>query len=128
MKNRTAITTLAALLVSAAAVPAQAQTTPSAPAGTPAPTPAFTGSDLFNLSYASDPQISPDGKRIAYVRMSADVMTDRYRPSIWVIDTATGRQEPLVTGTGSHTSPRWSPDGRRLAYVSTAEGPGAQMF
>lgn len=128
MTSRTAIKALAALLVGAAAIQAKAQTTPATPAGTPAPTPAFTGSDLFNLSYASDPQISPDGKRIAYVRMSADAMTDRYRPSIWLIDTATGRQEPLVAGNGSHMSPRWSPDGRRLAYVSTAEGPGAQLF
>jgi dipeptidyl aminopeptidase/acylaminoacyl peptidase len=117
----------AALLCGVAATPAPAQTAAAVAPATPAPSPAFTGSDLFNLSYASDPQISPDGRRIAYVRMSADVMSDRYRPSIWLIDVASGRQEPLVAGTGAHRSPRWSPDGRRLAYVSTAEGPGAQL-
>ena len=114
-----------ALLAGAAACSAQAQT-PTAPV-TPPPSPTFTGGDLFNLSYTSDPQISPDGKRIAYVRMSADVMTDRYRPSIWLVDVASGRQQPLIAGTGAHRSPRWSPDGRRLAYISTTEGPGAQL-
>ena len=49
-------------------------------------------------------------------------MTDRFRPAIWLIDTASGRQMPLVAGTGAHSQPRWSPDGDRLAYVSTAEG------
>ena len=44
-----------------------------------APNPGFTGADLFNLSVAADPQISPDGRWIAYVRRSNDVMTDRAR-------------------------------------------------
>ena len=98
----------------------------AAPAAGPDST--FTGRDLFDLSVASDPQISPDGRHIAYVRLSNDIMTDRARASIWLIDTATGQQVPLVTGSGSHSSPRWSPDGTRLAYVSTAEGGGAQLF
>jgi dipeptidyl aminopeptidase/acylaminoacyl peptidase len=88
----------------------------------------FTGRDLFDLSAASDPQISPDGRHIAYVRLTNDIMTDRARPSIWLVDTATGRQIPLVTGAGAHSSPRWSPDGTRLAYVSTAEGGASQLF
>ena len=96
--------------------------------GTPPPSPQFTGADLFNIAYASDPQISPDGRRIAYVRMTADIMSDRYRPTLWLIDVASGRQTPLVTGPGAHRSPRWSPDGTRLAYVSTAEGGSAQLF
>lgn len=93
-----------------------------------APDPEFTGRDLFNLSVASDPQISPDGRQVAYVRLTADVMTDRMRPSIWLIDVESGRQRPIVAGPGNHTSPRWSPDGRRLAFVSSAEGPAAQLF
>ena len=93
-----------------------------------APNPSFTGADLFNISAASDPQISPDGRWIAYVRRSNDVMTDRARSSIWLIDVASGDQRPLVTGTGSHSSPRWSPDGKRLAYVSSAEGNSSQLY
>jgi dipeptidyl aminopeptidase/acylaminoacyl peptidase len=110
----------ASLLV-AAAVPVLA----APPEG---PSTTFQGSDLFSLEVASDPQISPDGTRIAYVRRSGDVMSDKMRPTIWVIDTRSGEQRPLVAGTGSHMSPRWSPDGRRLAYVSTAEGASPQLF
>ena len=92
------------------------------------PNPTFTGRDLFDLSAATDPQISPDGRTIAYVRRSADIMTDKARSSIWLIDVATGEQRPLAAGTGDHFNPRWSPDGRRLAYASTAEGGAPQLF
>jgi dipeptidyl aminopeptidase/acylaminoacyl peptidase len=92
------------------------------------PSSAFTGRDLFDLSVASDPQISPDGRAVAYVRRSNDIMTDKTVSSIWLIDVASGEQRPLVTGPGAHSSPRWSPDGKRLAYVSTAEGGAAQLF
>jgi dipeptidyl aminopeptidase/acylaminoacyl peptidase len=89
---------------------------------------AFTAADLFSLEQASDPQVRPDGAQVAYVRVSNDIMTDRARRSIWLVDAATGAQRPLVTGTGSHLSPRWSPDGKRLAYVSTSEGGQPQLF
>lgn len=88
----------------------------------------FSGSDLFALEQASDPQISPDGSKVVYVRQSADIMTDRGRASIWLVDVKTGEQVPLVTGSGSHSQPRWSPDGSRLAYVSSAEGGAPQLF
>ncbi|HEX5257318.1 MAG TPA: S9 family peptidase, partial [Sphingomicrobium sp.] len=87
----------------------------------------FTGSDLFGIEWASDPQISPDGRTIAYVRQSNDVMTDKARPTIWLIDVATGQQRPLVAGSGAYFSPRWSPDGNRLAYVA-AEGGSPQLY
>ena len=87
----------------------------------------FTGQDLFKLEAAADPQISPDGKTIAYVRRSADVMSDRVRGAIWLVDVASGQQRPLVTGPGSYGAPRWSPDGSRLAYISGDEG-GAQLW
>src|SRR5882672_5044828 len=72
---------------------------PSAQAVPPTgPERAFTARDLFDLEAASDPRISPDGRWIAYVRRSGDIMTDRFRPSIWLIDAATGTQSPLATG------------------------------
>jgi dipeptidyl aminopeptidase/acylaminoacyl peptidase len=95
---------------------------PEGPSGT------FEARDLFSLEAAADPQISPDGSRIAYVRRSGDVMSDRWRPTIWLVETRTGEQTPLAAGPGSHSQPRWSPDGRRLAYISTAEGGSAQLF
>lgn len=88
----------------------------------------FTAQDLFALSVAADPQISPDGSRIAYVRRSNDIMTDRARSAIWLIDTRTGEEVPLAGGADAGaSSPRWSPDGTRLAYFSTAGG-SAQLW
>jgi len=110
-----------ALLVAATAI------TPALAAPATAPTRTFTGADLFNLEWASDPQISPDGRTVAYVRRSNDIMTDKARPTIWLVDVATGQQRPLLAGSGSYFSPRWSPDGTRLAYVA-AESGSAQLY
>jgi dipeptidyl aminopeptidase/acylaminoacyl peptidase len=102
--------------------------TPAIAAPLDAPSRVFQGGDLFGLQYASDPQIRPDGRVVAYVRVSFDVMTDRARRAIWLIDAETAEQTPLVTGAGSHTAPRWSRNGDRLAYVSTAEGGRPQLY
>ena len=119
--KRAAKLSLAVLLAATCLAPAAAK-----PAD--GPNPIFTGRGLFDLSAASDPQISPDGRMVAYVRRSADIMTDKARSSIWLINVATGEERPLAAGTGDHFSPKWSPDGRRLAYVSTAEGGAPQLF
>lgn len=102
-------------------------TVPAHAAPATSPSRYFTGSDLFNLEVATDPQISPDGRTIAYVRKSNDIMTDKARPTIWLVDVATGQQHPLEAGSGSYFSPRWSPDGARLAYVA-AEGGSPQLY
>lgn len=93
-----------------------------------APSRLLSGIDLFGLEQATDPQISPDGAHIVYVRNSADVMVDRTHSTLWLIDTRTGRQAPLAAGPGNHTSPRWSPDGSRIAYVSALDGQSPQLF
>ncbi len=92
-----------------------------------APDPRFTGMDLFGLTVASDPQISPDGRHIAYVRRANDIMHDTAFSSIWLIDVSSGEQTPLVTGEGSHGQPRWSPDGTRIAYVSSVGDSAPQI-
>ncbi len=103
-------------------MPALAQEMPAAPSRI------MSGIDLFGLEQAADPQISPDGSRIVYVRNSADIMTDRAHSTLWMIDTRTGQQAPLSAGPANHSSPRWSPDGSRIAYVSSAEGQSPQLF
>ncbi len=87
----------------------------------------FTGGDLFDLAIASDPQISPDGRHIAYVRRSNDIMSDRAVSTIWLIDTRTGQDVPIASRSGDAFGPRWSPGGDRLAYAS-AEGGGPQLW
>jgi len=78
--------------------------------------------DVFQLEYADDVQISPDGNRIVYVRVSHDIMTDRARRNLWIIDASGANNRPLRSEAKNFSSPRWSPDGTRLAYVSAAEG------
>lgn len=82
----------------------------------------FTGADLFDLAIAADPQISPDGRTIAYVRRANDIMSDRAVSSIWLIDTRTGEETPIAGRNGDAFNPRWSPSGDRLAYASTENG------
>ncbi|PZQ63948.1 MAG: peptidase S9 family protein [Phenylobacterium zucineum] len=92
-----------------------------------APSRIFSPRDLFGLTQATDPQVRPDGSAIAYVRAANDIMTDRTRRTIWLVDVKSGDQTPLEAGDDSYLSPRWSPDGTRLAYV--AAGPnGAQLY
>ncbi len=88
----------------------------------------FQGADIFRVECATDPQIRPDGRAIAYARQRYDMALDRARLSIWLVDVDTGAQTPLVTGTASYSSPRWSPDGTRLAYVAVDERGHAQLM
>ena len=82
----------------------------------------FKSLDVFQLEYADDVQISPDGSRIVYVRVSHDIMTDRARRNLWMINADGTNNRPLRSESKNFMSPRWSPDGTRLAYVSAAEG------
>lgn len=77
--------------------------------------------DVFQLEYAADPQISPDGERVVYVRSFMDIMADRRRSNLWIIDADGSNQRPLTSGNENHHSPRWSPDGDRLLYLSGEE-------
>jgi len=87
----------------------------------------FSARDVFELEYATDPQIAPDGEHIAYVRRSNDIMTDRTRSNIWLLRADGSDHRPLLSGTANYSSPRWSPDGTRLAYLSNEER-GSQLY
>ena len=89
--------------------------------------PVFVAEDVFEMEYANDPQVSPDGARVAYVRTSMDIMTDQARRTIWVVDSNGDNHRPLVSGSGNFSSPRWSPSGDRLAYLSNRDGK-TQLF
>ena len=76
----------------------------------------FRPMDVFELEFAADPQISPDGGQVVYVRTSMDIMRDRQRSELWLVN-ADGSDHRRL---GAGRSPRWSPDGSRIAY--TADG------
>lgn len=82
----------------------------------------LTAMDVFNLQFAGDPQISPDGKRVVYVRQFSDVMNDKRESNLWVINTDGTEDRALTNGNYSDSSPRWSPDGTRVAYISDRDG------
>ena len=78
--------------------------------------------DLLRLTWLADPQISPDGRRIAFVRVTVDTTADGYLTNLWIADTAGGTPRALTFG-GRDGQPRWSPDGTSLAFVrSPGEG------
>ena len=82
----------------------------------------LTAMDEFQIQLPTDPQISPDGKKIVYVRRFADPMTDKRYSNLWIINSDGTDHRPLTTGNRSDVSPRWSPDNTRLAYLSDADG------
>ncbi|MEM6410606.1 MAG: S9 family peptidase [Pseudomonadota bacterium] len=83
--------------------------------------PRFTADRVFDLEYADDPQISPDGSQIVYVRHSMDRQSDTNRGDLWIIDTDSGAHRPLIQGGASASSPRWDPAGERLLYSTSSE-------
>ncbi|MHB8476928.1 MAG: prolyl oligopeptidase family serine peptidase [Steroidobacteraceae bacterium] len=98
-----------------------------APSFAQSPKPPLKPLDVFDLQWASDPQISPDGRSIAYVRMNFDVKTDRPRGVVWLVG-ADGRRARPLTSAAASNSPRWSPDGTRLAYLGAAADGSTQLF
>jgi dipeptidyl aminopeptidase/acylaminoacyl peptidase len=92
----------------------------------------ITEKDLFQFNWIGDPQISPDGSRVAFVKVTVNDKKDGYDTSLWSVAMA-GNEQPRRMTSGNHdASPRWSPDGKWLAFVRTPEassapssGPGA---
>lgn len=74
--------------------------------------------DIFDIEYVSDPQISPDGSQIIYVRNFKDIMTDKNLSNLWVVNFDGTNNRPLTTGNHSDNSPRWSHDGKKIIYKS----------
>jgi acylaminoacyl-peptidase len=120
MKQRLLAMAAVAALLSAAPALAQAQEQEDE-----APSKRFTAERVFDMEYATDPQVSPDGKTVVYVRHAMDKMTDRDTGHLWSIDLDSGAHRPLVTDV-SAGRPRWSPDGSRIIYMSS-NGNGPEM-
>ena len=87
----------------------------------------FTLENVFDLEYASSPQVSPDGEHIVYLRNFMDKDKDRRRSNLWIIGTDGSRNRPLTSGMNNFGAARWSPSGDRLLYTSSESG-SSQMY
>jgi len=88
---------------------------------------AITFEDYIALKAVSDPQLSPDGRWVAYTVSTPSLEDNRNVSRIWVVEVATGKSRQLTGGPGSDRQPRWSPDGKTLAFISTRDS-GAQVW
>jgi dipeptidyl aminopeptidase/acylaminoacyl peptidase len=121
---RNAAVALAALLGATTALPiaggALALSTPLA-AQTTARRP-IAASDVYNLRSVSDPQVSPDGKWVAYTVSAVDSAKDRNFSHVWMTSWDGTHTIQATTSNASESSPRWSPDGRFLSFLSSRGG------
>jgi dipeptidyl aminopeptidase/acylaminoacyl peptidase len=90
----------------------------------------ITETDLFKFVWIADPQISPDGSQVVFVRVTVNDKKDGYDTALWIVP-ADGSEPPRAFTSGpSDSAPRWSPDGRQVAFVRSdgKKGSSPQLY
>ncbi|HKO98040.1 MAG TPA: S9 family peptidase [Pyrinomonadaceae bacterium] len=82
----------------------------------------FNIEELLKVRRVGDPQVSPDGKKVAFTIGDVNFDANRVVTHIWVMPLTPGAEiKRLTSGDSSATSPRWSPDGKKIAYVTGSQ-------
>jgi dipeptidyl aminopeptidase/acylaminoacyl peptidase len=88
----------------------------------------LSAQDFYALQTLGDPQISPDDRRVAFVRRAVDRYADAYRSAIWIAPIEQGAPQIFSAGTHRDRAPRWSPDAKYLAFLSDRGGNGTELY
>jgi dipeptidyl aminopeptidase/acylaminoacyl peptidase len=92
----------------------------------------FDAAEMMKLSRLADPQVSPDGRWVAYQQTDVAPGTLARNTDIWIVPIDGGAPRRIASDPASDTRPRWSPDGKRLAFLSTRkfgnEDHGSQVW
>ncbi|QQS33214.1 MAG: S9 family peptidase [Acidobacteriota bacterium] len=78
----------------------------------------FTVNDMLSLKRVGYPELSPDGKTIAYTIGTVDKEANRVTNQIYTVNIDGSGKKQITTGNASSSSPKWSPDGTRIAFVT----------
>ena len=84
----------------------------------------ITEKDLFDFVWIGDPQVSPDGSHVAFVRVTVNEKKEGYNTSIWTVPIAGGEEPHQLTKDDHDSVPRWSPDGKFLLFLRATEKNG----
>jgi Tol biopolymer transport system component len=85
--------------------------------------------DMYRVKNVNDPQLSPDGKWVAYTVTTTDSAKDKSDTDIWMTSWDGSQTIQVTSSPDGESSPRWSPDGRYLAFISSRQaGKGGQLW